>query len=161
MADQGSEYATFIENELKHEYDRRDAVNSRAAGAITAATGLVTIVLAVLAVLKGKDFTLTGGPLTALAVALIALLVAAVLAILAGINPSHEVTTVDTMRKMLRDHWGDSEVDARNLVAGSNIQTIDSLRKGTNVKFRYLTGGAVVQVVAVLALSVSALLVIA
>ena len=160
MAGQGSEYATFIENELKHEYDRRDAVNSRAAGAITAATGLVTIVLAVLAVLKGKDFTLTGGPLTAIAVALFALLAAAVLAILAGINWNYNVTTVDTMRQMLRDHWGDCDIDARNIAAHCNVETISSLRKGTNIKIRYLVAGAGAQVVAVLALSVSALLAI-
>ena len=58
--DQGSEYADFIKEELASEVGRRDAVNSRAGAAITSATGLVTLVLAVVAITKGKDYVLTG-----------------------------------------------------------------------------------------------------
>ena len=160
MAGQGTEYATFIHDELSHEYERRDLVNARAATAITSATGLVTITLAVLAVLKGKDFKLTGGALTALFLGLFALLASAVLAVLAGLNWKYRTTSIVTMRRMLSDHWGDTEITARAVTAYCNIETLKSLRQGTSVKFRFMLAAGLAQIAAILALSTTALVVL-
>jgi hypothetical protein len=161
MADQGTEYARFIEAQLEYEYDRRDAVNSRSATAITSATGLVTITLVVIAVLKGKDFTLHGGALIALFIAFLGLLVSAVMGVLGGMNWPFPVTSVSTMSLMVGDHWRDSEVTARGVAAFCNVKTINALRAGTNIKYRFLLAAAIAQVVAILALGVSALIVVA
>jgi hypothetical protein len=48
-------------------------VNTRVTVAITSSTGHVTVVLAVIAVVKGKDFTLKDWPLFTLIAALICL----------------------------------------------------------------------------------------
>lgn len=147
--EQGKEYSAFVQNELNHEYSRREAVNTRAAAAIVGSTGLVTIVLAVVAVLKGKDFTLTGAPLNSLMASLVAFLVAAVLAVLAGLNWKYEVTKTSSMREMVTDRWTESEVTARNRAAYCNLITIDSLRAGTSIKFRFLIAATIVQIVAI------------
>jgi hypothetical protein len=160
MVEQGTEYGTFIQDELKHEYDRRDSVNSRAATAMTAASGLVTLVLAVVAIAKGKDYTLSGGGLTALVVALIALLSSAGFGVLAGINWRYKVTSIATMQNMLGSHWMDTEIAARNSAAQCNVVTINSLRKGTNIKFGFLLAAALGQLTAIIALTVTAFMVV-
>ncbi|BBX97204.1 hypothetical protein AWC15_09630 [Mycobacterium lacus] len=71
--------------ELDREYDRRDRLNTRSATAITSATTLVTVSLAVVAVLKGQHFTVSGVlKVGSLLGAVLLLLAAAVLSILAG-----------------------------------------------------------------------------
>ncbi|MGY2029037.1 hypothetical protein ACW9HR_10610 [Nocardia gipuzkoensis] len=161
MAEQGAEWAAFIHDQLNREYSRRDALNTRAAGAVTSATGLVTLVLAVVAVLKGKDFTLTGGALVALYVAMLALLGSAVLAVLAGVSWRYRVTSIDSMRAMLVDHWTDSEVDARYVSAYCNLETVVSLRTGSSLKAHLLLGAAALQVLSILAMATSALILVA
>jgi hypothetical protein len=84
MDEQGSEWVAFIAKELDREYARRDSLNGRSSTAITSATGLVTISLAVLAVFKGEHFTISGVlKVGSLLAAVVLLLVAAVLSILA------------------------------------------------------------------------------
>lgn len=160
MSDQGTEYADFIQDQLTHEYDRRDSVNGRAVTAMTSAAGLVTVVLAVVAVARGRDYTLSGAGLSWLVIALLALLFSAVLGVLAGINWRYDVTSVDTMRAMLTEHWTDTEVAARNITAYCDVVTINSLRRGTNIKFRFLVAAALAQVTAILSLSITGLVVI-
>ncbi|MFQ6398979.1 hypothetical protein ACLMAJ_36775 [Nocardia sp. KC 131] len=117
--------------------------------------------LAVVAVLKGKDFTLTGGALVALYVAMLALLGSAVLAVLTGVSWRYRVTSTDSMRAMLVDHWIDSEVDARYISAYCNLETVESLRAGTSLKAHLLLGAAAMQVLSILAMATSALILVA
>ncbi|KRQ29542.1 hypothetical protein AOT83_23780 [Mycobacteroides sp. H001] len=74
--DQGREWVEFIGKELDREYTRRDTINTRSAASITSATALVTISLAVIAVIRGEHYTvglaawtvwLLGGALVCLA----------------------------------------------------------------------------------------------
>ncbi|WP_163507694.1 hypothetical protein [Fodinicola acaciae] len=160
MGDQGAEYASFVQAELKHEYDRRDVVNSRAGTAIATASGLVTVTLAVVALAKGQSVTLGGVALVSLLVALFAFLASGVLAVLAGLNWRFKVTSIGTLHTMLADHWIDSETTARNQSATCNLQTINSLRAGTNIKTRFLLGAAFAQIAAILGLSVCVLFVV-
>lgn len=160
MSEQGTGWADFIHDQLDREYSRRDVLNTRAAVAVTSATGLVTIVLAVVAVIKGKDFTLTGGALVALCVAMLALLGSAVLAVLAGVSWRYRVTSTGSMRSMLADHWTDSEVDARYITAFCNLQTIASLRAGTTLKAHLLLAAAAAQVLAILAIATTTLILV-
>jgi hypothetical protein len=160
MTEQGTGWATFIHDQLEREYSRRDALNTRAAAAMTSATGLVTLLLAVVAVLRGKDFTLTGGSLAALYTAILALLGSALLAVLAGVSWHHRVTSIESMRAMLADHWRDDEVDARYIAAHCNLETVASLRTGSSLKAHLLMGAAAMQVLAIVAMATSALLLV-
>ena len=133
-SDQGTEYAEFIRAELDREYARRDVVNSRAATAISSATGLVTLVVAAAALVKGQGHTFHGFAAFWLVVAVVALLGAGVMAILAGVSWKFTVADESTLRAMAEGRWGDTVVDARNTVAKANIKTITTLRSGNNTK---------------------------
>jgi hypothetical protein len=159
-ADQGKQYAAFIENELKAENDRRDSVNARAGTALTGSTGLVTLVLAVFAVFVGKDFVLSGCARFWLAAALICLLCAAVCAVVAGYPWASKVRSANYLQCLLDDHWEVTEVAARNITASCNVDTLRGLRAGTAVKFKFLMGAGAFQVLAVAALVACTLLVV-
>ncbi|BBZ51499.1 hypothetical protein MHEI_32160 [Mycobacterium heidelbergense] len=96
MYEQGSEWVAFIAKELDREYGRRDRLNTRSATTITSATTLVTVSLAVVAVLKGQHLAVSGVlRVGSLLSALVLLLAAAVLSILAGVTRSRlEVAAV-------------------------------------------------------------------
>jgi Na+/melibiose symporter-like transporter len=160
-SEQGSQFAAFVQDELAQEYSRRETVNSRAAVAITSSTGLVTVVLAVIAVVRGKDFTLKGWPLFTLVAALICLLGAAVLAVLAGMAWGvYKVASVADLRKLVGPLWTSTEVTARSTVAQARVEIIDTLRNGNNKKFRLLLASAWFQVGAIIFLAASAVIVV-
>jgi hypothetical protein len=159
-ADQGKQYAAFIEVELKAENDRRDSVNSRAATALTGSTGLVTLVLAVFAVFVGKDFVLSGCARFWLAAALVCLLLAAISAVGAGVPWKSPAPTPNYLQSLLDDHWTVDEVAARNITAACNVDTIRGLRKGSKLKFWFLIAAHVFQALAATALVICTLLVV-
>jgi hypothetical protein len=160
--DQGKQYAAFIEAELAAETDRRASVNTRAAAALTGAAGLVTLVLAVFAVLVGKDFVLSGHAKDYLFKALIALLLAAIAALLAGIPWTTSRPSPESLRSFLnvpgteeeqgerKQSWRNSEVTARNFTSQANVDAIEALRPGTTIKSFFLLIAALLQVVAVM-----------
>lgn len=152
MSDQGKQYAAFIEAELKAEHDRRASVNTRAAAALTGSAGLVTLVLAVFAVLVGKDFTLSGCAKLWLVVALAALLGGGLFAVLAGLPWRYKATKPATLHYFLGPSWGDSEVTARGRTAYCNAVVIESLRRGNRIKTGLLIAAAVSQAIAIFAL---------
>ncbi len=155
MADQGTVYAEFVRAELQAENDRRNSINDRAGAALTGAGGLVTLVLAVFAALTGTEtLVLTDGSRMALAVALLALLSCAFCAVIAGLPWRFRVSDADTLRAMVNEHWGDDEVDARNITADLNTRVLLSLRSGTSIKVGFLIGAAGCQMVAIGALGV-------
>lgn len=163
MDEQGSEWVAFIAKELDREYDRRDRLNTRAATAITSATTLVTVSLAVVAVLKGQHLTVSGVlKVGSLLGALVLLLVAAVLSILAGATRSRfEVAAVNDMNRMLGEElWGADNVDARNYTAQLNLVAIRSLRKGNGFKYQFLVLSLFTQAIGVLLLAVFAIAVV-
>jgi hypothetical protein len=160
MSEQGKQYATFIEAQLRAEDERRSSVTSRAGSALTGATGLVTLVLAVVAVLLGKDFTLSGPAKAFLVAALFALLLSGCCAVLAGVAWSFVTPKPKTLQEMLQSHWTDSEVTARNNTAYCDLTTLLSLRHGTRIKFRFLTAAAVCQIAAIAALAACTLAVV-
>jgi apolipoprotein N-acyltransferase len=139
MAEPGSKiYAAFIEAELKAENDIRTSVNNRAAAALTGATGLMTLALAVFAVLVGTQHAFTGWARVWLVVALACMLGAGGCAVLAGFPWKQELTSTRTLDKMLNDRQNDSEAVARDAVAYCNAVAIQSVRQGTSIKVRLL-----------------------
>lgn len=152
MTEQGKQYASFIEAELKAENDRRSSINTRAAAALTGAAGLVTVVLAVFAVLVGKDLTLTASARSRLVVAMMALLGAGLFAVLAGLPWRYKATKPATLLYFLEQSWGDTEVTARGRTAYCNVVVVKSLRRGNVIKSALLVAAATCQAVAIFAL---------
>jgi hypothetical protein len=144
-ADQGKEFAAFVDAELKAEQDRRASVNTRAGTALTGSTALVTLVLAVFAVFVGRNFTLSGWARAFLAIALVFLLLAAICAVVAGVPWTSGVPSPRYLQSLLDDHWHFDEVDARNIAASAKVDAIRMLRNGTEKKFRFLVAASIFQ----------------
>jgi hypothetical protein len=163
VPEQGREWGDFIGRELEREYARRDVVNSRSAGSITSATALVTVSLAVVAVVKGEHFTLAGTlHIWLLAGALVSMLVAAVLSILAGaIGGSFSLAAVEDMERMLSaELWGVEDVNARYYTAQLDLLAIRGLRAGNTLKYRVLVPALAVQAIGIFLLGYFAVIVI-
>jgi pheromone shutdown protein TraB len=161
--DQGREWVEFIRKELDREYTRRDLINSRSAGTITSATALVTISLAVVAVVKGEHYTVAGAlHVWLLAGALLSLLGAAVLSILAGsARGGFSVAAVKDMRRMLSaELWASNPIDARNYTAQLDLIAIRTLRTGNTTKYRFLVLALTAQALGIFLLGIFAVVVI-
>lgn len=162
-SDQGQQWSDFIAKELDREYQRRDTINTRAAASIAGPTALVTVALAVVAVVKGQHYTV-GGALNVwlLVVALVFLLASAVLGILAGAaRGAFRLANITDMNRMLGPElWATNEVDARNYTAQLNVLTIRTLRAGNTVKYRFLVLALTAQALGVFLLGMFAVLVI-
>ncbi|WP_131828877.1 hypothetical protein [Mycolicibacterium conceptionense] len=162
-ADQGVEWSNFINKELEREYSRRDTVNTRAAAAVTSATALITVTLAVLGVAKGARYMVEGLELQALlAAAVLLLFVAVVLGISAGaVGGEFTVASEADLRSMLSpNRWPAHTIDARCHTAALNITAIKTLREGTSRKYQYLIFAHGVQAAGVFLLALFALKVI-
>lgn len=158
-ADQGVEWSNFINKELEREYTRRDTVNTRAAAAVTSATTLITVTLAVVGIAKGAHYVIDGPLLVSLlAAALLLLLLAALLSIVAGaVGRGFRVASENDMRKMLSaELWPTHSIDARWHTADLNLTAIKTLRAGTSRKYWYLVTAHVVQATGVLLLGLFA-----
>jgi hypothetical protein len=151
--DQGKEYAAFIAAQLAAEQDRRASFNARAAGGLTGAAGLVTVVLAVFTAFVGRDFKLSGDAKNFLVAALIALLAAALCAVLAGLPWRYKVTRPSTLHHFLGPSWHDSEEKARRRTAYCNAVVSGSLRRGNSIKSALLIAMAACQAIAIAALA--------
>ena len=161
--DQGTEWSDFIKKELDREYTRRDTLNTRAAGAITSATTLITVSLAVIGIAKGAHYVIDGLMATVLlGFALLFLLVAAVLSILAGaVGGEFKVAAVNDLNRMLSaELWPVDTIDARYYTAQLNILATKTLRAGNTTKYRYLVIALVVQAIGVSLLALFAMKVI-
>lgn len=152
MPDTGATYAAFVRTELEREYARRDTVNARAATAVTSTTGLVTLVTAAAAVVKGQSHLLHGWSAVWLLVAVLLLLAAAATAVIAGWSWKFDVTDKSTLVGLLGEHWSDSQITALSTVAQFDAKTLLTLRSGTNMKTRWLLATYVLQAAAIAAL---------
>ncbi|SPM40207.1 hypothetical protein BN971_03106 [Mycobacterium numidiamassiliense] len=153
MTTSGSEiYAAFIDAALKAENDRRDSVNTRAASAVTSATGLITLALAVFAVLVGKDHAFPECARPFLVAALAFLLGAGACAVAAGFPWRGYVVKARTLDKMINARRNDSEEVARRAVSYANMVTLVAARAGTTVKVWLLLAAGIFQILAIGAL---------
>ena len=151
--DVGKRYWSFIEAELRAEVDRRNLAIGRSTSAMTAATGLVTLFLAVAAVLLGKDFVLTNVWAQSLMIAtVVALLLSAVCAVMGAFPRKYDAPSSEMLDEMVETNWGDAEVEAERVTAYANVKAIESLRKSTAIGVRYLIAAGVLQIAAVAAL---------
>lgn len=159
--ERGSQYAAFVEAELKREIDRRDSINSRAVATLTGATGLATLVLGLFAVVIGKDATINGVAKILMTAAVLALLAASTFALVAARPRKNYVTGIETLEQiLLPKFWGNYEPHARWQTSRLMIDQIKDLRPETLTRGKRLVASAVLQVVAVLFLGLSTIVVV-
>ncbi len=149
MAEQGETYAKFIEGELKYEYDRRAALDTRALAVVSTSSGFLALVFALATLILGKDYEFSTGGARGLVFCLATFVAAAGLGLLANRSRSYGVPDSATLTRMIDDKWKDSETSARNICAALNIATIKTLRNGSNAKSRQLVGAFVCQLLAI------------
>jgi hypothetical protein len=138
-SDQGAQYSAFIEAQLSAEYDRRTALDTRGLSVVSTSGTLVGLVAAVAALTLGKDYKPTHVAAVALGLTLIAFITAAGLGIAANFLRKYKVADYPTYGAMLTTHWVDTEPAARNIAAHVNVQTLLSLREGSNAKAQQVT----------------------
>lgn len=156
MPDQGSTYASFLEGALKAERERRAALDSRATSVVTASAAFVTLVVALVAWILGKDYRyVTSGATYIILIALAFFIASSVCALIAGQLREYEVPDPETLRLFLSSRWTDTEVTARNNCGWLNLDTLSSLRVGNHIKAWWLDWALRLQALAVLALSVA------
>lgn len=155
MAEQGETYAKFIEGELKFEYERRTAVESRALAVATSSSAFLALVFALSALVLGKEHKFSAKGAVAVIAALILFAIAAVIGLVANASRVYEVPSVPTLSAMTKAHWKDSEIAARNVSAVLNVKTIASLRNGNNDKAELVRIAFVVQLLAIAVLLVA------
>jgi hypothetical protein len=163
MTDGGKQYAAFIEAELKAENERRASLNSRAATALTASAGLVTVVLAVLTVVgnrPGDHLALTGWAKDWLVVALVSLLCSGFFAVSAGAPWLFKAAKPKTLFYFLDNSWGDEEVRARKRTTYCNAMVVKAQRRGNIIKGYCLLGSTICQGFAVMALAFCTIVVV-
>lgn len=161
MTDQGTNYATFIEAELKAERERRTALDARGLAIVTTTAALTTVLTAVGALVSTRSgFRLPHGIFWPLVGALVAFVGTAVLGILAAGPQPYAVATPETLEQMVREHWRDHEVDARNNVSVVNMRTIASLRAGNNRRGNLISAATWVQIAGLLSLAVAVFLIL-
>lgn len=161
MSDQGKTYSAFIEGELKAERDRRSAYDGRGQALITTSGALVTLLGGLAALVKTSTTArFPAAALVTVGVALVLFVCAAACGIVAGWNRHYAVAKVSTLSRMTSDHWKDDEVDARNNVAAVQVLTVDTLRRANDFKARWVSGGLVAQVFALVALGIGVVVVI-
>ncbi|WP_327006041.1 hypothetical protein OHA72_01335 [Dactylosporangium sp. NBC_01737] len=158
-------YAVFIEGELKGERERRTTLEARGVSVVTQSGALVTLLAGVGALVKGITST---APPSAVIVAVICALVFFFSAALCGtlisfgpIFPPHtlaDAATMTQMRTTRRDH---SEEEARSVVAHLHIGTLDSLRKGNDIKVRWVVAAQFCQILALVAVSAAVCFIVA
>jgi hypothetical protein len=162
MSDQGKAYSAFVENELKAERERRAAFDLRGQGLVTTSSALVTLLAGTSALVKtGTAVTIPSTVLILVCAALTLFAIAAACGIVASWNRAYTVAKVSTLQSMLKDRWGDDEVDARNNVGAVQLKTVHTLRVVNKFKARCISTGHIAQVAALVVLATAVVLVIA
>lgn len=152
MTDQGSVYASFIDDQLKAELARRASLDERGAKLQQAASLTVGLLAAALGFVLKDDERLAGTPLWWFVAAIALLVISLLFGVLGTLPFKYEVATASTLRAMLdADHWADSPALSRNNTAWLNATTLDRLRPGNNFKAFALTTGITLQGVGVVA----------
>ncbi|MFG1771737.1 hypothetical protein ACGFIX_19360 [Nocardia salmonicida] len=159
MSEQGKTYSAFIEAELKAEHQRRATYDVRAQALVTSAGVLTTLLGGAVALIKTSATSeLPSHVFLAAGITLLFLIAAAACGAVAGWNKPYTVLDKQALQKLSTDLWGDDEIDARNNVTDSLVDTLTSLRVGTSFKAQWVAYGLITQVVALFLLSVVVML---
>jgi F0F1-type ATP synthase membrane subunit c/vacuolar-type H+-ATPase subunit K len=157
MSTGGEQYAEFIKADLDAERERRKYIDERGASIVSTASALATAVFAIGALVtrvqgyKPDDLTVA-----ALLVGLGLFAAAAFCGLAASRTIKYDVTDPAVYKDMvMTKRWGDSEDQARRIVAHRNRVTLVSLRAINSKKGRWLPLAFWAQIAAAVALLIA------
>lgn len=161
--DHGTVYLAYVEKQLVSERERFGNLDNKGAALITSSGTLVTLVLAVSALVTSRaSFQLNGANIVLAVVALTLFVLAAIAGLITNWTRNYEVPSADTLDDLwkVKKYWKRAEPAARNTVIRWDINTIRTLRAVNNRKAKWVAAGRIVQILATVflaALSVGAL----
>lgn len=130
----GARYASFVEQELKAEWNRRATLDGRGQAVVTTSAALVALLGAVGAiVINRKGFTMPAVTRYPLLSALILFVVATGLGIVVTVNFRYEVASKESLAE-LPAHLSDADDVALDNIVVINVTTIVTLRHGNDKK---------------------------
>ncbi len=139
--DQGAIYAAFVDEQLRAESARRTSLDERGAKLQQSASVTVGLFATAIGLLLGKDHTLAGWPLGLFVGSIVVLIGAFLCGVVSTKLVTYEVADGGTFAGMLGDHWGDSDVDSRNITGWINAKTVTAMRPGNDFKAAWLSYG--------------------
>jgi uncharacterized membrane protein len=142
MSEQGREFSTFIQTELKAEQERKKALEARGLAIGTQSGGFLALVVALTTLVTGSNnYTWSERGTQGLFIALMPLVVAILFGFRASSMNPYEVQSLSTLEAMTRSKWEMPEVDARSATAQANVKQLRSLRIGNNKKAFWVNAG--------------------
>jgi hypothetical protein len=150
-SEQGSVYASFIESQVKAEMERKTNLDERGSRLQQASSLTVGLFVAALGMLLGKDQRMTEPGLGFFVSSVVFLMLAFLSGVVATRLFKYKVATPVTLMAMLGEaHWTDTEITSKNNTAWLNVETLQHLRPGNNVKALALLCGVVAQGIGVI-----------
>jgi hypothetical protein len=154
----GTIYQAMVKELLAAEYDRRTKLEGRGSTIVTASASLVTLFLGLTAVVAGKDFVFSNGWVVfALLAALGAFVVSAALGIAVQNYPfPYWTVSPESLQQLTNSVFWDRPADhaVRDDIS-QQVTTICTLRDANQKTARLVTISLVVQLIAIVLLSVS------
>ncbi len=156
----GEIFAAHVAKLLDAEFERRKTLEARGGTIITTSASMLALIVAVSALLLGKDNVVlasTASPTLVIA-SLVAFVIANVLAIFVqNYSMAYTVTANETLDAMTGSHWGVDEDNARRVCVKRQVNTIKSLRQGNTWKARLAYASLWVEVFAIALLAAAAI----
>lgn len=159
----GSIYAALFEDQLKEESARKASLESRGLAVISTSAALVSLLLALAALLtKGANFELPGAARAPLVLSCVLFVGAALLGLSANWPLNYRQLAVADLRGLLSEElWEGSSAVASRRVAEARAGVLETARKLNHVKGRLLIAAMLAEVAAVAALASSVVVILA
>jgi hypothetical protein len=142
----GPEFAGFVVDQLELEEKRRASLETRGLAIITTSGTLVTLLLALAAlVTQRKDYQLPDPVGTWLTAALIAFVVAAAFAIGANAPQLYRTIDVTALKIITRSRWNSASGEALKTLTATRLEELQRAQAVNSVKAYLLLGAAVAQ----------------
>lgn len=152
----GEIFGDFVDELVAAEDKRRDSIESRGMSVITVSGALVTLLLALAAlVTKQQNFRLTAGARHLVVAAVLAFVGSAVLAIATYIPRPTRATDPGTLPDEIRERWEGTPDSARKKTTITRIEYLQESRRSNNWKAAALLMAMLVQVAALVLLALA------
>lgn len=148
----GDVYGQILADLLISENTRKASIEQRGITVITTAGGLVSLLLALSALLLGSNSTaiLAAGSRWLLIAAIVAFIVAAGFGLAANTPHEYSALSIDDLDRMIADYsWSADKEEAALLIAQRRVKELKISRILNNKKAKYVQRAIVAQVVGV------------
>ena len=155
--DTGSaQYAEFVKALVDSEDSRRAALESRGSGVITSSGALVTLLLAIAALVRKQEgFALSSSTVTFLIISTIAFVCAALLAMTTYAPRVAKIVDAAKLKNELRMTWNEGADYAKIIITATWLDQLGALQRSNDVKAWLLMAAVLTEVVAVVVLGIA------